>query len=143
MTTSTETTLPSIVQQFVNSGKLKREAALRAVKESSNQKKPIVTYMLERQLVDSGELAQACSNQYGMSLVDLDAIKISTEMKQLISEDMMRKLMAVPLFTIGGALIIAVSDPHYSFELNDIKVMTKLVPEPVIVEHSKLQKIVK
>ena len=142
MTTSTEISLPAIVQTFVNNGKLKREDAIRAVRDASDRKKPIVTHMLERQMVDSVELARACSNQYGMSFVDLDAINISIEMKQLISEDMMRKLMAVPLFTIGGALIIAVSDPHYSFELNDVKVTTKLVPEPVIVEHSKLQKIV-
>ena len=142
MTTSTDISLPSIVQQFVNTGKLKREVALRAAKESTERKKPIITHLLERQLVDSIELAQACSNQYGMSFVDLDAIKISSKMQQLIPEDMMKKLMAVPLFTIGGALIVAVSDPHYSFELNDIKVTTKLVPEPVIVEHSKLQKIV-
>ena len=133
MTTSTDISLPSIVQQFVKTGNLKPEVAVRAVREATERKKPIVTHMLERQLVNEAELAQACSNQYGMSFVDLDAIKISEEMKQLISEDMMRKLMAVPLFTIGGALIIAVSDPHYSFELNDIKVTTKLVPEPVIV----------
>ena len=142
MTTSTEISLPAIVQTFVNNGTLKREDAARAVRDATDRKKPIVTHMLERRLVDSVELARACSNQYGMSFVDLDAINISLEMKQLISEDMMRKLMAVPLFTIGGALIIAVSDPHYSFELNDVKVTTKLVPEPVIVEHSKLQKIV-
>jgi len=142
MTTSTEISLPAIVQTFVNNGKLKREDAARAVRDATDRKKPIVTHMLERRLVDPIELARACSNQYGMSFVDLDAINISIEMKELISEDMMRKLMAVPLFTIGGALIIAVSDPHYSFELNDVKVTTKLVPEPVIVEHSKLQKIV-
>ena len=142
MTTSTEISLPAIVQTFVSNGKLKREDAIRAVRDAAEIKKPIVTHMLERQLVDSIELARVCSNQYGMSFVDIDAINISVEMKQLISEDMMRKLMAVPLFSIGGALIIAVSDPHYSFELNDIKVTTKLVPEPVIVEHSKLQKIV-
>ena len=142
MTTSTDISLPAIVQQFVNSGKLKREMAIRAVKDAAERKTPIITHMLERQLVEPLELAQTCSNQYGLSFVDLDAINIPIEMQQLIPEDMMRKLMAVPLFKIGGALIVAVSDPHYSFELNDIKVTTKLVPEPVIVEHSKLQKIV-
>ena len=142
MTTSAQISLPAIVQTFVNNGKMKLEDAIRAVRDAKDRKKPIVTHLLERQLIDSVELARACSNQYGMSFVDLDAINISGEMKQLIPEDMMRKLMAVPLFKIGGALIIAVSDPHYSFELNDIKVTTKLVPEPVIVEHSKLQKIV-
>ena len=142
MTTSAQISLPAIVQTFVNNGKMKLEDAIRAARDAKDRKKPIVTHLLERQLIDSVELARACSNQYGMSFVDLDAINISGEMKQLIPEDMMRKLMAVPLFKIGGALIIAVSDPHYSFELNDIKVTTKLVPEPVIVEHSKLQKIV-
>ena len=142
MTTSTELTLPAIVQTFVNNGKLNEDTAARAVRDAADRKKPIVTHLLDRQLVDSNELAVACSNQYGLSFVDLDAIVIASEIKELIPEDMMKRLMAVPLFTIGGALIIAVADPHYSFELGDIKVTTKLVPEAVIVEHEKLRKLI-
>ena len=142
MPTNTDLTLPTIVQTFVNNGVLNRDDAARAVRDAADRKKPIVTHLLERQLVDPMELAVACSDQYGLSLVDLDAVDISIEMQQLIPEDMMRRLMAVPLFQIGGALFIAVSDPHYSFELGDIKVTTKLVPEPVLVEHDKLCKMV-
>ncbi|PWQ94549.1 type IV-A pilus assembly ATPase PilB [Leucothrix arctica] len=142
MPTNTDLSLPAIVQTFVTSGELNREDAIRAVRDAADRKKPIVTHMLERQLVDPLELAVACSNQYGLSLVDLDAVDISIEVQQLIPEEMMRKLMAVPLFQIGGALFIAVSDPHFGFELGDIKVTTKLVPEPVIVEHDKLCKMV-
>lgn len=142
MTTSTELPLPAIVQTFVNSGKLDGDTAARAVRDASDRKKPIVTHLLDRQIVDSIELATACSNQYGLSFVDLDAITIAPEMQDLIPDDMMKRLMAVPLFTIGGALIVAIADPHYSFELGDIKVTTKLVPEPVIVEHNKLRKLI-
>lgn len=142
MSVSTEITLPTILQTFVSDGKLKRDAAIKAMRDASDRKKPIVSHLLERQLVDPMDMAIACSNQFGMSLVDLDAINISVQMKELIPEDMMRKLQAIPLFTIGSALIIAVADPHYSFELGDIKVTTKLVPEPVLVEYSKLQKII-
>lgn len=142
MTSTTELTLPAIVQTLVNNGMLDKDTAARAVRDASDLKKPIVSHLQDRQIVDSTELAIACSNQYGLSFVDLNAIDISPEMQDLIPEDMMRRLMAVPLFTIGGALIIAVADPHYSFELGDIKVTTKLVPEPVIVEHDKLQKLI-
>lgn len=142
MTSTTELTLPAIVQTLVNNGMLDKDTAARAVRDASDLKKPIVSHLQDRQIVDSTELAIACSNQYGLSFVDLNAIDISPEMQDLIPGDMMRRLMAVPLFTIGGALIIAVADPHYSFELGDIKVTTKLVPEPVIVEHDKLQKLI-
>lgn len=142
MTSSAEPSLPAIVQTLVNNGKLDEKSAARAVRDASDRKKPIVSHLQERQLVDSTELAVACSNQYGLSFVDLDAIDISPVMQNLIPEEMMRRLMAVPLFTIGGALVIAIADPHYSFELGDIKVTTKLVPEPVIVEHEKLRKLV-
>ena len=142
MTTSTASTLPAIVQTFINNGKLDGDTAARAVRDASDRKKPIVTHLLDRQIVDSMELATACSNQYGLSFVDLDAITIAPEIKDLIPDDMMKRLMAAPLFTIGGALIIAIADPHYSFELGDIKVTTKLVPEPVIVEHDKLRKLI-
>ena len=142
MPTNTDLSLPTIVQTFVNNGELNRDDAARAVRDAADRKKPIVTHMLERQLVDPMILAAACSDQYGLSLVDLDAIDIPLQIQQLVPEEMMRKLMAIPLFQIGGTLFIAVSDPHYSFELGDIKVTTKLVPEPVIVEHDKLCRMV-
>ncbi|RVU85452.1 type IV-A pilus assembly ATPase PilB [Leucothrix sargassi] len=142
MPTNTDLKLPAIVQTFVDTGELNRDEAARAVRDAADRKKPIVTHMLERQLVDSMSLAIACSNQFGLSLVDLDAINIPLEIQEIISDEMKRKLMAVPLFQIGGALYVAVSDPHYSFELGDIKVTTKLVPEPVIVEHDKLCRMV-
>lgn len=142
MSASAAHKLPTIVQSFVNSGKLHSDTAVRAVRDATERKQPIVSHMLDRQLVDPVELAVACSNQYGLSFVDLDAINIATETKDLIPEDMMKRLMVAPLFTIGGALVVAIADPHYSTELNDVKVTTKLVPEPVIVEREKLRKLI-
>ncbi|PID45940.1 MAG: type IV-A pilus assembly ATPase PilB [Proteobacteria bacterium] len=142
MPTSTAHKLPTIVQKFVTDGKLDEDIAIRAVKDVTERKQSIITYLLDRQLVDPNEMAAACSNEFGLSLVDLDAIAIPAEIREFITEDMMRRLMAVPLFTMGNALIIAISDPNYSNELNNATVNTKLVPEPVIVSHDQLRKII-
>jgi len=53
----------------------------------------------------------------------------------------MRKAQLYPLFRMGKALTVAVADPFFLSRLSDVRFATELMPEPVIVEYSKLQSL--
>ena len=55
---------------------------------------------------------------------------------------MMRKSQLYPLFRMGKALTVAVADPFFLSHLSDVRFATELMPEPVIVEYSKLQQLI-
>jgi type IV pilus assembly protein PilB len=141
MSETAELTLPGILKTLVKEGKLSSSVASKAMEEATARKKPLVTHLLQKQLVSPYCMAMVCGHEYGMSVVDLDAINITHEIKELISIDSLKKMNIVPLFNIANALFVGVADPHHLENLSDLKFATKMVPEAVLVEYDKLQNI--
>ncbi len=141
MSETTELTLPGILATLVEEDKLSFSVASKAMTEAATRKKPLVTHLLQRQLVNPYCMAMVCGREYGMSVVDLDAIDITPEIKELVSIDSLRKMNMVPLFSVANALFVGVADPHHLESLGDLKFATEMVPEAVLVEYDKLQNI--
>jgi len=139
MPETAELTLPAILSTLVEQDKLSMSVASKALAEAGSRKKPLVTYLLQKQLVSPYCMAMVCGIEYGLSVVDLDAINITSDIQGLVSPDTLRKMNIVPLFNIANALFVGVADPHYLENIGDIKFATEMVPEPVIVEYDKLQ----
>ncbi len=134
-----EATLPAILSTLVREDKLSLSVANKAMVEAKARKKPLATYLLQKQLISPYCMAMVCGIEYGLSVVDLDAVNITPEVQALVSPDTLRKMNIVPLFSIGSALFVGVADPYYLENIGDIKFATEMVPEPVIVEYDKLQ----
>ena len=134
-------TIPSLLKQLVADGKLAPQAAEDAIKESKERGVPITTHLAQKQLVGQKDLAIYNSREYGLSVVDLDVIEVPLDVSTLLSLEMLKKLQLYPIFRMSKALTVAVADPAYLSQLSDIRFATELVPEPVIVEYSKLQSL--
>ena len=140
--TKEEVTLSSLLTQLVTAGVLDQATAEQAQSDAKSRNISITTHLAQKKLVDQYTLAKFNSNEYGLSFVDLDIIEIPLDVNSLLGADMLRKLQIVPLFRMGKALTVAVADPFFLSKLSDIRFATELVPEPVIVEYSKFQKII-
>ncbi len=134
-------TLPNLLKQLVADGKLTPQIAEKAVEESRERGVPITTHLAQKMLVDQKDLALYNSKEYGLSVVDLDVIEVPLEITTLLPIDMLKKVQLYPLFKMSKALTVAVADPAYLAQLSDIRFATDLVPEPVMVEYTKLQKL--
>ncbi|MCK5903096.1 MAG: type IV-A pilus assembly ATPase PilB [Cocleimonas sp.] len=141
MSETANLTLPGILQRLIDSDKLTSVIAVNALKESTARRKPLVTHLLQKQLVTPYDMALICGTEYGLSVVDLNAIDISTEVHELVSVDTLKRLNMIPLFNIANALFVGVADPHYLENIGDLKFATEMVPEPVLVEYDKFQNI--
>ena len=133
--------LPSLLKQLVADGKITPQVAEKAIEDSRERDIPITTHLAQKQLVSEKDLAHYNSKEYGLALVDLDVIEIPLDIQSLLSSDMLKKAQLYPLFRMSKALTVAVADPAYLSQLSDIRFATELVPEPVIVEYTKLQKL--
>ncbi len=132
---------PSILKQFVSDGKMTAEVAESAYEEAKERETSITTHLAQKQLVSEQDLALYNSREFGLSFVDLDVVEIPLDVMSILSADLLKKTQAVPLFRMSKALTVAVADPIYLGQLSDIRFATELVPEPVIVEYTKLQKL--
>ena len=142
MSTVQSKNLPSLLKKLVADKKLTLEVAEKAVADSTERGVSITTHLAQRKLVDETVLAIYNSKEFGLSLVDLSTIEVPMDVEVLLPKDMLRKAQLYPLFRMGKALTVAVADPFYLSRLSDVRFATELMPEPVIVEYSKLQRLI-
>ncbi|MCK5726015.1 MAG: type IV-A pilus assembly ATPase PilB [Thiotrichaceae bacterium] len=141
MTTSESAILPTLVKNLINKGKIDLQTAQESIKNAIDVDTPIASYLVQRRIISQEELAMACSEVFGLSITDLDSINITDEVRQMLSLDQARKLQLLPLFHYGKSIHVAVADPHFLNNLDDIKFATGFVAEPIIVEYNKLQTV--
>ncbi len=100
----------------------------------------LVAHLVSQGLADAREIAIAASQEFGVPLLDLDAVQLELETVKLVSDKLLAKHRVLPLVRRGKRLFVAVSDPTNLHALDEIKFQTGLSVEAVVVEEDKLQK---
>ncbi|WAR44835.1 type IV-A pilus assembly ATPase PilB [Methylomonas rapida] len=127
---------------LIQQGLLTEEIAASAVQEAQKNKQPFVTYLVNNKYADSRTIAELASAEFGVPMLDLDAVDLSMIPIKLVSEKLIRQHHALPLFKRGNRLFIATSDPTNFQALDEIKFHTRLNTENVLVEDEKLTKTI-
>src|SRR6266540_3753360 len=95
-------------------------------------------------LVTDDMITAVLSRQYGIPSVNLDLFQIDEPVLRLIPQEVAQKYSVLPLSRVGATLTLAMVDPTNVFAMDDIKFMTGLNVEPVVVaEASVAQAIAK
>ena len=127
---------------LIQQGILTEESAASAVQEAQKNKQPFVTYLVNSKQVDSRTVAMLASTEFGVPVLDLNAIDVSVIPIKLVSEKLIRQHHALPLFKRGNRLFIATADPTNFQALDEIKFHTRLNTENILVEEDKLIKVI-
>ena len=117
---------------------LSETQAKMAAVESVKRHQSFVQYLVEQKVLDSRRIAIAASTEFGVPLLDLDAIDIFGLPLNLVDEKLIRKHCALPIYRRGNRLFIALSDPTNDQALEEIRFNTGLSSEAVLVEENKL-----
>ncbi|MEX2465368.1 MAG: type IV-A pilus assembly ATPase PilB [Gemmatimonadota bacterium] len=86
------------------------------------------------------ELTRMLAKQYRVPAVDLDKFNVDSKILKLISPDVAQKHMVLPLRRVGRTLTVAMTNPTDFSAIDDLKFITKLDIEPVIVGEYTLRK---
>ncbi|MGD2294506.1 MAG: type IV-A pilus assembly ATPase PilB [Candidatus Aminicenantes bacterium] len=78
------------------------------------------------------EMAQALSRELGYPFIDLDQFEVYPDVLDLISADVAKKYMVMPIHLIKNCLTLAMMDPSDLEAVDDIKFRTGLSLQPVI-----------
>jgi type IV pilus assembly protein PilB len=139
MATTQSTMRPSgLASRLVQDQLISEEQAKTAYSEALKHHRPLVQYLVEQKILDSRRIAVAAADEFGMPLLDLDAIDLSELPVNVVDEKLLRKHRALPLFRRGNRLFLAVSDPTAHQGLDEIRFQTGLATDAVLVEESKL-----
>ncbi|MEO8671047.1 MAG: type IV-A pilus assembly ATPase PilB [Tahibacter sp.] len=132
------TGLSGVARRLVAEGTLAEADARKAVETSAKQKIPLGTYLAENGLVDSRAVAMAASAEFGVPLYDVTSIDFAQLPLRLVSEELITKHRALPLFKRGNRLFVGVADPTNLRGLDEIKFQSNHIVEPILVDEQQL-----
>src|SRR5258705_5944517 len=90
-------------------------------------------------LVSDDMITAVLSRQYGIPSVSLELFHIDEPVLRLIPQEVAQKYSVLPLSRVGATLTLAMVDPTNVFAMDDIKFMTGLNVEPVVVAEASIQ----
>ena len=138
MNPATLTGLTGVARRLVAEGAITEMEIRKATEAATRQKTPLGTFLVEHALVDSARVAQAASSEFGVPLIDAQSIDVTQLPLKLISEELINKHKALPLFKRGNRLFVGVSDPTNLRALDEIKFQSNHTIEPILISEDQL-----
>jgi len=133
--------LQGLPLRLIQDGLLDEKSALQALNDSKEANTSFVAHLVSKGLADPREIAIAASQEFGVPMLDLDAIQPDLDVVKLVSDKLLQKHRVLPLIRRGKRLFVAVSDPTFTHALDEIRFHTSMAVEAVIVEEDKLNKL--
>jgi type IV pilus assembly protein PilB len=134
--------LSGMARRLVSEGVLPEADVRKAMTDSGQQKVTLAVWLLDNNLVDSTQLTQIASAEFGMPMMDVTALNSATLPLELISEALITKHQALPLFRRGKRLFVGIADPMQSHALDEIKFHSNCMVEPILVERGSLLRVI-
>jgi type IV pilus assembly protein PilB len=134
--------LTGLPQRLVLDGLVEESAMLDAIASSRERKTHLVSWLVSHDMASARDIAVAAAQEFGMPLLDLDAVATDIDVIRLVNEKLLAKHRVLPLVKRGKRLHVGVSDPTILHAVDEIKFQTGLSIEAVVVEDDKLQRAV-
>ena len=137
--TAAQSTLSGLPRRLVQDGIITEESINDASEAARRDKVPLVAYLVANEMADSRAIAVAASHEFGVPLLNLDAIEIDLEVIRSVDQKLLQKHRVLPLVKRGQRLFVGISDPTNLQAIDDIKFQTSMRIDPVVVEQAKLE----
>ena len=94
-------------------------------------------------MLSDEEVTAVLSRQYGVPSVNLELFEVDPAAVALVPQETSERYSVLPLSRVGATLTLAMVDPTNVFAIDDIKFMTGLSVEPVVVSETAFNFAVK
>jgi type IV pilus assembly protein PilB len=122
----------------VQDGVISEADLLTALDAIGGKAAQLVPHLVANRLGDPRQIAVAAAHEFGVPLLDLDAVDLDLDIVKLVDEKLLLKHRILPILQRGKRLFIAVCDPTNLQALDEIKFQTTLRIDAVVVEQDKL-----
>ena len=109
---------------------------------ATSEQKALVSYLVENNFIASFALAEFCEAEYGIPLLDSDALELDNIPEKFINLKLIEKHHALPVYMQQNTLYIAMSDPTNVSALEDFGFSFSMHTEALLVEESKLNEAI-
>ena len=139
-TLNPKTTPGSLARCLIREGVITEDIANSTAQDANKADKSFVAQLVSQGLASPIKIAMAAAQEFGVPLLDLDAVDLGELPTGLVEEKLIRAHHALPIQQRGNRLFLAVSDPTNHQGLDEIKFHTGLATDAVLVEEDKLKR---
>jgi type IV pilus assembly protein PilB len=127
------TSLKDRLQQILIDGKLITQEQLNHAMEIQKEKGGQLSQVLISEgYITQQELMVSLSEHLGIPPINISKLSITEDMAALLSKQVCRSYLVVPISKMGNTLTVAMADPLNVFALDDLRLMTGMEIQPVI-----------
>ncbi len=131
--------LHGFARRLVAEGLMEEQVARDASVNAGEKGLTILAWMIKNQSIDPQVLINAASVEYGVPIIDINAVDLSIAPVSLIDERLIEKHRAFPLYLRGNTLFLAVSDPTDQEVIDAISFSSGFRVEPILVAPNQLE----
>ncbi len=137
--TASQTNLAGLPRRLVQDGIVSEAQLAEASEAAKKDKVALVAYLVNEDIADARAIAVAASHEFGVPLMDLDAVELDIDCIRAVDQKLINKHRVLPLVRRGQRLFLGIADPTNLQAIDDIKFQTSLRIDPVVVEQDKLE----
>jgi type IV pilus assembly protein PilB len=134
------TALSGLPQRLVQDGVVAEAAMNEALGAAGAKQTSFVTQLIAAGAASARDIAVAAAAEYGVPIMDLDALTVDAETVRTVSDKLLAKHRVLPLFRRGKRLFLGVNDPTNQHAVDEIKFQSGMAVDVIVVEDDKLQK---
>ena len=131
--------LSAMARKMVDAGLLSEAKALEAQSKATEKGRTFTSHLVREKAVDASAFAHIAAVDFGMPLVDLNAVNLKDAPLDQINEDLLRKHLIVPIARRGKRLHVAIADPGNKAGLDEIAFSTGYTLEAVLAPYTSIE----
>ncbi len=137
--TASQTNLAGLPRRLVQDGIVSEEQLQEATDAAKKARVSLIAHLVNEDVADARAIAVAASHEFGVPLLDLDAVEVDLDVIRSVDQKLINKHRVLPLVKRGQRVFIGIADPTNLQAIDDIRFATSLRVDPVVVEQDKLE----
>lgn len=142
MSEPTQICLTTFARRLVADGQLSETAVTAMMIEAAEKQTPFITHLIKQKSIPPAQLAQIIAQEFGLPLFNLQQFNPKTAPLKMISEQIIRQHLVLPLAQKGQQLILAIADPTHQIILDEIAFHTRLIPRCIVAATDQLEQLI-
>jgi type IV pilus assembly protein PilB len=127
---------------LIEKGSLTQEQLDKALQLAESKREPLEKILVEMRVAPKDEVMWARAEELGKIYVDLANRKIDPETATIIPEPAARRHHVICIGKVDNKITLAMADPTDILALDDVRIRTGLVPEPVLSFYDDIERAV-
>lgn len=109
-----------------------------ALKEQTSSHEKLGSILIKNGYISEADVLKCLSCQTGIRFINLDSMTVSKDAARIISENLARRISAIPVEVYGDKLLVAMMDPLNILDVEDIELESGMKVDPVFAMKSQI-----